>query len=448
MSLIWVLLIAIAIACPAQAEITDAFQFTDVASVGLPGNPDNASFLVTSTVESTYTLGTIEWSGTVSATPDPDDPDVFPSWGSDLGLRVTHLPSGAQADIRLGRGGELSVEPAAFAGSSRSLNGVQVAPGDTFDFEFLESFNDPVVSPDAVWHSIDFFLSDDAALPLGPPNDGLVRLSTIGRNTFPTSLGTDGAEFFRIEYGAGDGPAIAQAVLNTHAAAHDDVWFDSDEMGESADTDGTIQVNFLDGVEPPLAYFEVEDTEPAFAGDFAVLRLAFEPDTFRPGGAVHFGIDTDGGFVGPPAGDAFAFLDPPLSFTVLFEDGTLVVSDDWRVRQDVEDAALVQADIRGRTLWADFDADRDVDGDDLLKLLLQFGQGPMVTHTQGDADGNGSVNSVDIAVWRQQFGRRLPAAGITPARAVPEPNTVMVAATVIVGLLLMWPLGRLASGGG
>ena len=35
----------------------------------------------------------------------------------------------------------------------------------------------------------------------------------------PHPAGEEGAEFFRIEYGAGDGPAIMQAVLNTRAEA-------------------------------------------------------------------------------------------------------------------------------------------------------------------------------------------------------------------------------------
>jgi hypothetical protein len=80
------------------------------------------------------------------------------------------------------------------------------------------------------------------------------------------------------------------------------------------------------------------------------------------------------------------------------------------------DATIVVAD-------ADFDDDGDVDGADLL--TWQRGLGPGATHAEGDANGDGIANTVDLAVWRFQAGwsEAVLAAGM----AVPEPGASMVA---------------------
>jgi hypothetical protein len=183
--------------------------------------------------------------------------------------------------------------------------------------------------------------------------------------------------------------------------------------------------------------FDAEDPDPAYAGDFATLRLSFEPGGYLPGGAIHFGIDTDGGFVGPPTGDAFALLDPRPTFTVLFDDGTLVASDLWQVRQDVENGALSEVDVRKRKLRADIDSDGDVDGNDLTDMFLHFGTSRTALHAEGDTDGNGSVDSLDLSLWRQQAGQQFSGGGGQVVVGVPEPNAATLTTLFIVSLLLL-----------
>lgn len=406
----------------ARGEVVETFQFGDVASFSLAGDAENDIRSVTSTAASPYTAGSVAWSGSASPTSDPDDPTVFPSWGADLAARITHTRSNKQADLLLGSGEEFGPGPRPFAGATRAFNGLQVHPGDTFLLEFFEELDDPFVAPDAVWDSIEFTFSDDFAAPLEPPGPGIVRFQTWGRNTFPTSAGEAGGEFFRIDYGRGDGPAIAEAVLNTHAASPDDLWFDADASAEPPALVGTFQANRLEGIGEPDVEFESQDSSPASTDKFAVLRLSFLAGDFVGGDAIHFGIDTDGGFAGPATGDAFATLSPPLTLTVLFEDGTYVAGDLRQVRRDVDDAALLELDVNERILRADSNADGSVDGGDLLDMLLHFGASPLATLLPGDTDGNGNVDTTDIDVWREQAGLRFPG-GTAPSLTVAEPRT-------------------------
>ena len=79
---------------------------------------------------------------------------------------------------------------------------------------------------------------------------------------------------------------------------------------------------------------------------------------------------------------------------------------------------------------ADFDADGDVDGADLLRWQRGLGGTP-ITWTNGDANGDGSINSTDLAAWKTQFGT--PSAATIAAVAEPASlaaSVVLVAAAV------------------
>lgn len=65
---------------------------------------------------------------------------------------------------------------------------------------------------------------------------------------------------------------------------------------------------------------------------------------------------------------------------------------------------------------ADFDEDRDVDGDDLAKWQGDFG-----LNGDSDADGDGDSDGADILAWQRQLGSPEPA--VAANSPVPEPAT-------------------------
>ena len=83
-------------------------------------------------------------------------------------------------------------------------------------------------------------------------------------------------------------------------------------------------------------------------------------------------------------------------------------------------------------LAADFDADNDVDGDDLARWRTNFGLAAGATSAQGDADGNGRVDGRDFLTWQRQRG------GVTTAvengSTVPEPGGILLALAALARL--------------
>ena len=71
---------------------------------------------------------------------------------------------------------------------------------------------------------------------------------------------------------------------------------------------------------------------------------------------------------------------------------------------------------------ADFDADGDVDGADFLTWQRNLGAAGGLAN--GDADGNATVNALDLAIWKVQFS---PSAAVPAAAAVPEPGALGLA---------------------
>jgi hypothetical protein len=80
-------------------------------------------------------------------------------------------------------------------------------------------------------------------------------------------------------------------------------------------------------------------------------------------------------------------------------------------------------------LTGDYDADGDVDGDDLLQW--QRGVGSQVTPYSGaDGDGDGSIGAGDLAAWKQGFGT-VQSANVA-SHATPEPSSAYLAAAGVV----------------
>jgi hypothetical protein len=85
--------------------------------------------------------------------------------------------------------------------------------------------------------------------------------------------------------------------------------------------------------------------------------------------------------------------DPLVAGYELFVNGeSLVYTDDKGTPDDLTDDAINPLGIR----------DYDVDGQDFL--IWQRGVGVGTTHTEGDANINGTVDGVDLDIWESQFG--------------------------------------------
>ena len=70
---------------------------------------------------------------------------------------------------------------------------------------------------------------------------------------------------------------------------------------------------------------------------------------------------------------------------------------------------------------ADFDQDNDVDGADFLALQRGYGMDDSAAVSDGDADGNGTVNLFDLLAWQNQYGT----SSLQSLTVVPEPSTLM-----------------------
>lgn len=83
-------------------------------------------------------------------------------------------------------------------------------------------------------------------------------------------------------------------------------------------------------------------------------------------------------------------------------------------------------------LEADFDEDRDVDGDDLALWKGGFGNVTGAAHTEGDANGDGEVDGSDFLIWQQQAGP--PALVVSANVPVPEPATILLFILAAAGI--------------
>jgi hypothetical protein len=100
--------------------------------------------------------------------------------------------------------------------------------------------------------------------------------------------------------------------------------------------------------------------------------------------------------------------------------------------EDAPDTAIeAGAGIPSST--ADFDGDDDVDGNDFLIWQRGLGLAGQTDNSNGDADGNGVVEGVDLDQWKAQFGG---GAAVAAVDAVPEPTSLALLAAGATGLSL------------
>ena len=123
---------------------------------------------------------------------------------------------------------------------------------------------------------------------------------------------------------------------------------------------------------------------------------------------------------------------PNGSYTVLTASGTLTdngltlhPSDTGSFTLDVNTSTGVVSLIAlAGGIGADFDDNGIVDGNDFLIWQGNFPIGSGASQSQGDADGNGTVDAADLAELELQYARPpTPLAGIAGGITVPEPMT-------------------------
>jgi hypothetical protein len=82
----------------------------------------------------------------------------------------------------------------------------------------------------------------------------------------------------------------------------------------------------------------------------------------------------------------------------------------------------------GPALNANFDGEGGVNGNDFLIWQQGLGSGTMLS--EGDANASGSVDEVDLGIWKDQYPVAVAAVG-----AVPEPGSLALAGAALTGVL-------------
>jgi hypothetical protein len=118
------------------------------------------------------------------------------------------------------------------------------------------------------------------------------------------------------------------------------------------------------------------------------------------------------------AWDSWAFMHPVRPGAAVFAANAVAA-----------DSPLIVAD-------ADFDEDGDVDGDDFLTWQRNLGT-PAAMHEHGDANGDATVDALDLAQWRADFCGSEPGSGFSQlsVSAVPEPSAALQLVSIVVILL-------------
>jgi hypothetical protein len=81
---------------------------------------------------------------------------------------------------------------------------------------------------------------------------------------------------------------------------------------------------------------------------------------------------------------------------------------------------------------ADFDGDGDIDGNDFLAWQVGFGIASGASLAQGDANDDGAVNHLDLAIWEIQYGT---VSTLATMAVVPEPAASW--SLLVAGILLL-----------
>jgi hypothetical protein len=470
-----------AVAAPVETFDIDAFWGSAVPSDGPQGDFNNV--LATFTAGASYTLGDITWSGTAELVEDPDNAGEFPSFAGDMHARVSHTNAATSAvtryDVMLAHGATFPGQ-ITWNGTSPHLRGLEIATGDTIEFEIFDAHDNLADWPDAQWNNLDITFTDDNNAPPEPTPGvapGFIRFAAVGQDTFPTlqlnaagdAIETrdawDGSAFWRVSYADEETPSGAPTIDSFTIDLGDPSVLSFDE----GDIEGAFYTIFHSGwidAFPGEAFSDVTPGYPFGWGEWT-LDFTNQTESFGPGDSVFVGHDIDGA---PFEASELPGLAEPIQIILSMSDGSERVGaltevgytgfveltdDEGNPTNEFTSNYFAYVDIPVEqmvVLEADFDMDGDVDGDDFLLWQGGFGQfaGGGATKMDGDYDNDGDVDGDDFLGWQTEFGQSVPGSAsgqdlmrslqalfgtngmqMTTA-AVPEPSAVSL---VILGLL-------------
>jgi len=226
---------------------------------------------------------------------------------------------------------------------------------------------------------------------------------------------------------------------------------DGANVGLDVENDGRLEIGFfatevsVDVIEPGAAAIRgnfAQTTDGEFAVDLGGLTQGTEYDWLDIIGLARLNGTIEVQLIDnyqPSVGDTFQVLTATLVANefenIVTLDETNMFSYEVTAIYSLTDVVLQIDDI---FLSADFDHDDDVDGIDFLIWQLGFGLMMEVDNTNGDANGDGLVDDMDLSIWESQYGSKFsPLAAVA---AVPEPANMllMLVATLILFLRVTW----------
>lgn len=243
--------------------------------------------------------------------------------------------------------------------------------------------------------------SGDATIPLGAPWTFELTYDTAAPDLDFELIGSPDSTFGRFK-----NTAAPPALLFFHYRAGDYEVTVEDAAGFGAFSDLLVTFTSINAL-------DINIHAPAFFPPLAGAAASFHADFNAFSTAPVFSSD------GLPTNAALA----PGSF----DQSTVTLLSAAGVASSSSLTSLTLTAVPAFT--ADFDADGDVDGDDLERWKSAFASGG--GDLQGDADGDGDVDGGDFLAWQRQLGD-VPLLGA--AAAAPEPATMVLFVMMAAGV--------------
>ena len=254
-------------------------------------------------------------------------------------------------------------------------------------------------------------------------NEGITATltSNLEAETADHSLRKQGAGTLQIDGTAGQ-VVVKEGTLSGNGAVEYLTVQDGATVAPGASA-GTLEVanalTLSDGstLEIELGGTEIEEFDRLIVGGGILLNGTLDVrliNDFVPQAGDNFGFIVNRG----GAGGSFDMLDLP----------ELDPNLEWLLNPDGAAVSL----LVNSTLEADFDNDGDVDADDLSAWQSNQGVAGGAVRSQGDADGDLDVDGADFLLWQRQFSGN---ASESPQAAVPEPQSLLLFATCLLGIV-------------